>query len=137
MRQTPTTPCKLWEGTKMNGYGVYPDGARVHRVEWMRHYGITDLYVLHLCLGNKNCYEITHLYAGTAKQNMEDQVRDGIHRFSNTTECPKGHQYDEVNTYIAPNGSRQCRSCRKKTGAKWAVDNKDRVNRDKREKYNG
>lgn len=27
--------------------------------------------------------------------------------------CPQGHPYDEENTYIAPNGGRQCKICRK------------------------
>lgn len=26
--------------------------------------------------------------------------------------CPKGHPYDAVNTYIRPNGWRECRKCR-------------------------
>lgn len=28
-------------------------------------------------------------------------------------ECPKGHAYTEENTYIAPNGWRQCHQCRR------------------------
>lgn len=27
------------------------------------------------------------------------------------THCPQGHAYDTANTYIAPNGSRNCRRC--------------------------
>jgi hypothetical protein len=28
------------------------------------------------------------------------------------TRCPAGHDYDETNTYIYPNGSRSCRACK-------------------------
>lgn len=30
------------------------------------------------------------------------------------THCPKGHPYDEVNTYIDPKGKRRCRICRQR-----------------------
>jgi hypothetical protein len=29
------------------------------------------------------------------------------------TECPKGHPYDEVNTFWNPSGHRECRECRR------------------------
>ena len=29
------------------------------------------------------------------------------------THCPGGHSYDDVNTYIAPDGTRHCRICRR------------------------
>jgi hypothetical protein len=32
--------------------------------------------------------------------------------------CKRGHLYDEQNTYLAPNGSRSCRTCRAHAGAK-------------------
>jgi hypothetical protein len=28
------------------------------------------------------------------------------------THCPRGHPYDDANTYISPRGSRICRKCR-------------------------
>ena len=33
------------------------------------------------------------------------------HRNARKTHCPKGHPYDEENTYLAPDGARQCRTC--------------------------
>jgi hypothetical protein len=27
------------------------------------------------------------------------------------THCPKGHEYDEANTYVSPQGRRLCRAC--------------------------
>ncbi len=29
------------------------------------------------------------------------------------THCPQGHEYDEANTYVRPNGHRVCRTCRR------------------------
>lgn len=29
------------------------------------------------------------------------------------THCPKGHLYDEANTYVTPKGKRMCRTCRR------------------------
>jgi len=29
------------------------------------------------------------------------------------THCPQGHEYTEENTYVSPDGVRQCRTCRK------------------------
>ena len=116
----------------MTGYGRYPDSAYVHRVEWMKHYGITDLQVNHLCV-NKNCYEITHLYAGTPSQNAEDSLRDGTHFFASKTSCPLGHPYDEENTMINA-GSRKCRVCQNANTERWRVANKDTL-RDKKREY--
>jgi len=135
LRDTPTTPCKLWEGAKdKDGYGVYRQGPRVHRVEWMKHYGVTDLQVNHLCL-SKNCYEITHIYAGTQKQNFEDMIRDGNHHWTNKTECPKGHQYDEENTVIH-HGSRECRTCNNARNLAYAAVNKEKKKEYDRERRN-
>ena len=30
------------------------------------------------------------------------------------THCPKGHEYDELNTYVRSDGSRDCRTCERK-----------------------
>jgi hypothetical protein len=137
LRQTPTTPCKLWDGRKdKNGYGRYPDGEFAHRVEWMRHYGIiTDLQINHLCI-NKDCYEIAHIYAGTQAQNNQDQMRDGTNANANKTECPKGHPYDEENTVIIWNGGRACRICKSKGMKLWRLKNRDEINKRQREKRN-
>lgn len=35
------------------------------------------------------------------------------------THCPKGHPYDEENTYLSPQGSRMCRICRRDQWRAW------------------
>ena len=55
---------------------------------------------------------LVNLEYGTRSQNMHDLVRNGRCFNSSKTHCPKGHAYDEENTYINPSsGSRMCRVC--------------------------
>lgn len=48
---------------------------------------------------------------GTPKQNTQDSIRNGTHGKASRTHCPKGHPFDEENTYTRNNGARRCRSC--------------------------
>ncbi|MEQ4610303.1 hypothetical protein ABMX48_29395 [Streptomyces cavourensis] len=36
------------------------------------------------------------------------------------TSCTNGHTYDETNTYIRPDGTRDCRACRRDAVARYA-----------------
>jgi HNH endonuclease len=70
------------------------------------------LQVRHLDGDPKN-NKFENLVYGTPKENMED--RDKVHGRNyelNKTHCPQDHPYDDVNTYVAPDGSRQCKTCR-------------------------
>jgi hypothetical protein len=56
---------------------------------------------------------LTNLVYGTAAENAAD--RDEVHgrNFqSNKTHCPQRHRYTEQNTYVTPQGVRQCKTCR-------------------------
>jgi hypothetical protein len=56
---------------------------------------------------------LENLTYGTPAENMAD--RDHVHNTNhqlNKTHCPQGHPYDKENTYLAPDGHRQCRICR-------------------------
>lgn len=46
---------------------------------------------------------------------MQECVERGRHSNGNhlKTHCPEDHPYDALNTYVAPNGSRKCRTCRR------------------------
>jgi hypothetical protein len=39
-------------------------------------------------------------------------LRGAAHYNARKTRCPKGHPYDEANTYIGSHGDRQCRTCK-------------------------
>jgi hypothetical protein len=69
---------------------------------------------------------LENLYWGTPTQNTRDAVSSGRHRSivqAAKTHCPQWHEYTEGNTYIRPNGSRECRTC-----------HRDQVNRSNRSK---
>lgn len=55
---------------------------------------------------------VDNLAWGTHHDNRLDSVRNGTHRNARKTRCPCGHPYDLDNTYIRPDGGRECRRCR-------------------------
>ena len=55
---------------------------------------------------------LENLRYGTRSDNVQDTLRHGNHRKVNTTHCPRGHEYDDANTYTNPAGRRCCRACR-------------------------
>ena len=78
-----------------------------HRVAWaLRHdqqipVGMT---VDHWC-HNRVCCNPAHLRLLSNVENARDNT------FGDRTHCPRGHEYDEANTYIGPTGGRRCRTC--------------------------
>lgn len=51
---------------------------------------------------------------GTPIENSADTKRHGNHVQARKTECPRGHAYDDLNTYVTATGSRMCRTCNRK-----------------------
>lgn len=57
---------------------------------------------------------LDNLAWGTRRENVLDQVRNGIHNNASKTHCLRGHEFSSGNTYIYPsNGRRGCRICKK------------------------
>jgi len=53
---------------------------------------------------------------GTQSENIRDSVLHGTHHNAAKTHCPRGHEYNEINTHYYANGHRRCRACRRKRG---------------------
>jgi len=58
----------------------------------------------HTCR-NRACVNPDHLEPVTHIVNM------GRGHWANVTECKQGHPYDQQNTYVRPDGFRDCREC--------------------------
>lgn len=64
------------------------------------------------CDGDPTNNAIANLRWDTPSSNQLDKVRHGTHPNAAKTECLRGHPFDSSNTYIGPDGKRQCRACR-------------------------
>lgn len=104
--------CWIWQGTlDPDGYPRFNYG-RGHR--WSYEHFIDSipkgLEIDHLCR-NRACVNPEHLEAVTTKENqLRGDSVSGIN--ARKVRCKRGHPFDEVNTYLTPDGRRQCRTCR-------------------------
>lgn len=109
--------CWEWRAAMTsNGYGSFhnPGGSAVaHRYAWERQNGPVPegMELDHLCR-NRSCVRPDHLEPVSHQENMRRAPRHvfGGNRYK--THCPKGHPYDDANTYVPPKGGRVCRQCK-------------------------
>jgi hypothetical protein len=109
--------CWEWQGYVMpQGYGQFGANGKhslvlAHRMVYEFEVGKIPegLTIDHLCY-NRRCVNPAHLEAVTMKENILRADAASINR--NKTHCPKGHAYDQQNTYVGVSGSRFCRACR-------------------------
>lgn len=127
-----TEPCWLITSGPMtpNGYAtaiVTPGRAPavVHRLMWAFHNQrpVPDgMQLDHLCR-RRNCCQPAHLEPVTASENTNRQG----HQNRAKTHCPRGHPYDEANTYRNPSGRRLCRQCARDRAAASDTSQSPRV----------
>jgi hypothetical protein len=101
--------CWEWTGPRdRDGYGKCSYGRRAHRLAYERLKGPIPegLVIDHLCR-NRACVNPAHLEPVTIAENN----RRGIQPSASKTHCVNGHEYDPENTYLRPNGHRDCRAC--------------------------
>lgn len=109
--------CWDWTGfVYPNGYGSFMDQNQrttlAHRYSYEQFVGpIPDgLQIDHLCR-NRRCVRPGHLEAVTGWENRRrGESPPAVN--AGRVECANGHPFDNVNTYIRPNGNRGCRICR-------------------------
>ena len=112
-----TQDCWIWTASRTDrGYGSFGlDGKvrRAHRVAYELAVGpIPDgMSILHAC-DNPPCVNPAHLRVGTQVQNMADELVRGRNHNAAKDRCVHGHAFTEGNTYVTPNGRRNCRTCR-------------------------
>lgn len=110
-------PGKCWEWTgakSKGGYGVLRvDGGAVyaHRFSLKQAGGHIPAgrVVDHLCR-RRHCVNPSHLEAVTMRTNILRGTSPSA-RAARRNACRFGHPYDLANTYIRPQGHRECRTC--------------------------
>lgn len=106
--------CWYWDGYKIDsGYGRFSyNGKNIysHRFAYELYKGNipNGLVIDHLCK-NTSCVNPDHLRAVTQRENVNSGNTGIINK--SKTHCPKGHEYNEENTYIDKDNSRRCRIC--------------------------
>lgn len=109
-----TNTCWLWVGATNNGgYGRFRFGKleQVHRVSYAWYYGDLPegLPIDHICRV-RLCVNPRHLEAVTTWENVR---RQNLLPKKQKLFCVNNHQFSSENTYIRPNGDRDCRACNK------------------------
>lgn len=130
----PSDGCWEWTKTVNNaGYGQISVNGRqemTHRVAYVLWVGpIPDgMQLDHLCR-NRPCCNPAHLEPVTPRENYL-RGESVCAQNARKTHCPRGHEYDEANTYVDKAGSRNCRACdREDKRAKRHVDREHHAGR--------
>jgi hypothetical protein len=121
-----TDGCWEWIGAISDvGYGKMGHVGKcayAHRLAYEHYVGPIPegLVIDHLCR-NRSCVNPDHMEPVSHRINLlRGESMSAIH--AKKTECPKGHPYAGENLYAHPNGSRQCRTCKREARAegRWS-----------------
>lgn len=136
--------CWIWNGYKNRwGYGETSyrgDSYMTHRLMYQLCVGPIPpdgdhgrTIICHTC-DAPACVNPLHLWVGTEQQNMRDAGRKKRWSRQHLTHCPRGHAYDEGNTYLyrKPGGraARNCKTCsriRQRVAAGWTREQAEKL----------
>lgn len=126
--------CWPWSAGQSGGYGIYSAGGKrmtAHRFAYTFAVGpIPEGHHVHHSLGvctTTLCCNPAHLEAVTPQEHARLHAQAA--RPARVT-CKHGHTWTEENTYLAPNGSRVCRECRRAAGRRKSGPPRPRATRD-------
>lgn len=123
--KTDQSVCWHWTGAiGDDGYGRAGSGIRAHRWHWIQVNGTPPkgLVLDHNCHNldrtcaggptclHRRCINLAHLVLRTLGENTLASHVTIPAKNAAKTHCPRGHEYDEVNTYWNSTG-RNCRAC--------------------------
>lgn len=120
------TACIVWQGYKnKDGYGRLTVNNRqvlAHRHFYTLAVGEIPkgLTLDHLC-NNPSCINPKHLEPVTLRENL---LRGRTGKNLLKTHCPRGHPYNNENTYLYKEKWRRCRACMKVATKNWYINNK-------------
>ncbi len=121
------TGCWEWIGTKVDGYGQFWNGEKlVHAARFAYELlvgTIPEGFIVRQSCNNRSCVNPAHLVLSLPM--TEELGALNALRQKAKTHCPKGHPYDEKNTYYYQNAlgniARNCRTCMKERAKRVKV----------------
>jgi hypothetical protein len=123
-----TDTCWQWTAATVKGYGIYAllgKNFLAHRLAYAdAHDGLASVLPVldHTCHNidstceggvacpHRACVNPAHLIPSTKGDNLRASPLTLASKQIAKTHCPKGHEYDEANTYVW-GGMRHCREC--------------------------
>lgn len=114
-------------------YFVELNGDGKHRQRFV-HRLVLEAFIGPCPEGMESCHwnddpsdnRLSNLRWGTHSDNMNDRVRNGNDPNASRIYCIHGHPFNQENTYITPEGKRQCKTCQKECKNRHIEENRRR-----------